>query len=49
MIIYKITNKHNEKIYIGQTTKDLSTRFRQHCQRKRMREAWRRRKEGAPA
>ena len=29
-IIYKITNKENNKIYIGQTTQSLSKRFRQH-------------------
>jgi group I intron endonuclease len=31
MIIYKITNKLNNKIYIGQTTKKMSVRFAQHC------------------
>ena len=30
MIIYKATNKLNNKIYIGQTVKDLSIRIRQH-------------------
>lgn len=29
--IYKITNDINDKIYIGKTTSDLNTRFRQHC------------------
>lgn len=33
MIIYKITNKVNNKTYIGQTTKSLSIRFAQHCQK----------------
>jgi group I intron endonuclease len=31
MIIYKITNIINNKIYIGQTTTDLKTRWRDHC------------------
>ena len=31
MIIYKITNKKNGKIYIGQTIRDLEVRFKQHC------------------
>ena len=31
MIIYKITNKINGKVYIGQTTQSLSRRWRQHC------------------
>ena len=30
MIIYKATNKVNGKVYIGQTTRDLSTRQCQH-------------------
>lgn len=30
MIIYKITNKLNNKIYIGQTVRDLQTRFDEH-------------------
>ena len=29
--IYKITNKVNGKVYIGQTTKTLSVRFSNHC------------------
>lgn len=29
--IYKITNKINGKIYIGQTTKTLEERFQKHC------------------
>lgn len=29
--IYKITNNVNGKIYIGRTTKDIETRFNQHC------------------
>ena len=28
--IYKITNKLNNKIYIGQTTKTVEKRFQQH-------------------
>lgn len=31
--IYKITNIVNNKIYIGQTIRDLNTRFKQHCYR----------------
>lgn len=31
MIIYKITNKANGKIYIGQTIRTLQARWRQHC------------------
>ena len=31
MIIYKITNRVNGKIYIGQTTKPLIVRWRLHC------------------
>ena len=30
MIIYKITNKLNNKVYIGQTVRDLKTRFDEH-------------------
>lgn len=30
MIIYKITNKFNNKVYIGQTVRDLKTRFDEH-------------------
>ncbi len=32
MIIYKITNKINGKIYIGQTTRSLQHRWRKHCE-----------------
>jgi group I intron endonuclease len=31
MIVYKITNKINNKVYIGQTTTSLSARWTQHC------------------
>lgn len=31
MIIYKITNRINGKVYIGQTIKSLAHRWRQHC------------------
>ena len=34
MIIYKITNSINGKIYIGQTRQALKERFRQHCKAK---------------
>ena len=32
-VIYKITNKVNGKIYIGQTIQDVKERFYQHCAR----------------
>lgn len=32
MIIYKITNKINNKVYIGQTSGSLYDRFIRHCQ-----------------
>lgn len=31
MVIYKITNKINNKVYIGQTTSNVKYRWRQHC------------------
>lgn len=31
MIIYKITNRLNGKVYIGQTTMSLTKRWRDHC------------------
>ena len=31
MVIYKITNKITDDIYIGQTINDLSSRWKQHC------------------
>lgn len=31
MFLYKITNKINNKIYIGQTSKDINKRFYEHC------------------
>jgi len=34
MIIYKITNKINKKIYIGQTIRHLSVRWGQHLRSK---------------
>ncbi|MBO5704523.1 MAG: GIY-YIG nuclease family protein [Alphaproteobacteria bacterium] len=34
MIIYKITNKINRKVYIGQTTCSLRARWWQHCRKK---------------
>ena len=33
-IIYLITNTVNDKVYIGQTTNDITTRFKQHCNTK---------------
>lgn len=33
MIIYKITNNINNKIYIGQTTTSIKERFRGHCKK----------------
>ena len=33
MIVYKITNKKNGKIYVGQTINDLEFRFNQHCRK----------------
>jgi group I intron endonuclease len=35
MIIYKITNKVNGKVYIGQTIRSLNTRFKEHCKKPR--------------
>ena len=32
--IYIITNTVNDKVYIGQTTNDITTRFKQHCNTK---------------
>lgn len=32
-IIYIIKNKINDKVYIGQTTTDIKTRFNQHCKK----------------
>lgn len=29
--IYKITNDINDKVYIGQTSRDIDTRFAEHC------------------
>ena len=31
--IYKITNKLNGKVYIGQTVQSLEERFQRHCSR----------------
>ncbi len=31
MYIYKITNKINNKVYIGQTIKDINLRWQRHC------------------
>lgn len=31
MYIYKITNKINNKVYIGQTTKSINLRWQRHC------------------
>lgn len=31
MIIYKIINKVNEKVYIGQTIRDIKVRWKNHC------------------
>jgi len=32
MLIYKIQNKINNKVYIGQTTRTISRRWQEHCQ-----------------
>ena len=32
MIIYKLTNKVNNKVYIGQTRSSMKKRFSQHCE-----------------
>lgn len=31
MYVYKITNKINDKIYIGQTTRSIEQRWKEHC------------------
>lgn len=36
MVIYKITNKLNGKVYIGQTQRDLESRIREHIQSARL-------------
>jgi predicted GIY-YIG superfamily endonuclease len=36
MIIYKITNSINNKVYIGQTTLTLQKRWHQHCSKQKM-------------
>ena len=33
MYIYKITNKINEKSYIGQTTRSIKERWKRHCEK----------------
>lgn len=35
MIIYRITNKINNKVYIGQTIRDIKIRWQQHCKSNR--------------
>lgn len=34
MVIYKLTNKTNGKVYVGQTTRDLKTRMAEHSRKK---------------
>lgn len=33
MIVYKISNTINSKLYIGQTTKSIQRRFKEHCKK----------------
>ncbi len=40
MIIYKVTNKLNGKMYIGQTTQALTERWWQHCNRCPSQQRW---------
>ncbi len=40
MIIYKVTNKINGKIYIGQTTQELHCRWRDHCRGDKQRDSY---------
>lgn len=35
VVIYKITNKTNGKVYVGQTTRDLETRIAEHSRKQR--------------
>jgi group I intron endonuclease len=37
MILYKITNKVNGKSYIGQSTRSIETRWKQHCRKTKSR------------
>lgn len=30
MYVYKITNKHNDKVYIGQSIRPIEERFKRH-------------------
>ena len=41
--IYKITNKNNNKVYIGKTLHSIEKRFKEHCQ-----DAFREKKEKRP-
>ena len=40
MFIYKITNRHDGKFYVGQTVNAITYRFRKHCEQARRGEGY---------
>jgi len=39
MVIYRITNNINDKVYIGQTIQEIKDRFREHCKKSRQKKS----------